>query len=212
MITIENGYKAYEDQIIFDGLSLEIKDGEFVVFKGSSGCGKTTLLNMIGGIEPVNSGKITVNGFDITQKKNLRKYYSEIVGFLFQNFALIENKTVESNLNMIQKNYRTTTNVTQVLNQVGLSGKEKTKVYKLSGGEQQRVALARLIMKKCSVVLADEPTGSLDSENARAVIQILKDMNKDGKTIIMVTHDNSLLDNDMHIIELSKICNYIEPH
>ena len=103
---------------------------------------------------------------------------------------------------MISEEYRTEISIEQALKEVGMSGKEKTKVYQLSGGEQQRIALARLMLKKCSVILADEPTGSLDSGNAGVVISLLKQLNKKGKTVIMVTHDNSILDNEMRIINL----------
>lgn len=193
MIKIKKLCKSFAEHQIFNDFSLEINDNEFVVFTGESGCGKTTLLNMIGGIEKVDSGDIYVNGLCITNSKNLRKYYLNHVGFLFQNFALVENKTVEENLNMIRKNARSDMKVSKALELVGMSGKEKQKVYSLSGGEQQRIALARLMIKKCSLVLADEPTGALDRKNAIQVMDILKSLNVQGKTVIMVTHDSSLI-------------------
>ena len=202
MVKIEHLYKKFGDHVLFNDFSMKVNDGEFVVFRGVSGCGKTTLLNMIGAIEPVTSGRIVVDGYDITNQINHRKYFAEKVGFLFQNYALVENKSVEKNLKMISEKYRTEFSIEQALKEVGMSGKEKTKVYQLSGGEQQRIALARLILKKCSVILADEPTGSLDSGNAGVVISLLKQLNKKGKTVIMVTHDNSVLDNEMRIINL----------
>lgn len=189
MISISKLCKRFDDHIIFDDLTLEINDNEFVVFSGKSGCGKTTLLNMIGGIESVTNGHIIVNDLEITKEKNLRTYYQTYVGFLFQNFALVESKTVEENLNMVQKKSRTDVTIYEALERVGLKGKEKQKVYSLSGGEQQRVALARLMIKKCDLILADEPTGSLDSENASKVMSILLELNQSGKTVIMVTHD-----------------------
>ena len=100
MIRIQELKKSFEKNILFDGLSLEIADKEFIVFTGASGCGKTTLLNMIGGIEPVDSGEIIVDDLNITKAKNLKLYFRQYVGFLFQNFALVENKTVAENLNM----------------------------------------------------------------------------------------------------------------
>ncbi len=204
MIKIEHLTKKFEDHVIFEDFSLEIEDGEFVVFRGVSGCGKTTLLNMIGAVEPVSSGKITVDNIDITNRKNHRKYFSEKVGFLFQNFALVENKTVEKNLKLISDKNRSELSLEAALEAVGMSGKENQKVYQLSGGEQQRIALARLLMKKCSIILADEPTGSLDHDNACIVISLLKKMNKEGKTIILVTHDSSVVDDEMRTIELSR--------
>ncbi len=202
MIKIEHICKKFNERILFNDFSADINSGEFVVFSGESGCGKTTLLNMIGAIENIDSGRILADNIDITKLKNKRLYFSEKVGFLFQNYALIENKTVEKNLNIISKKYRTDISIAQALEYVGMSGREKTKVFQLSGGEQQRIALARLMLKKCSIILADEPTGSLDRKNAQIVISILKKMNKSGKTVIMVTHDKSLLDNDMRIINL----------
>lgn len=188
MIEIKNLCKKYEENVIFDNFSLTIEDGEFVIFSGESGCGKTTLMSMIGAIEPVDSGKIIVDGREITNKKNVQKYLQEDVGFLFQNFALVDNKTVRQNLNMVSKNLRDNVSVEEAIKYVGLEDKLDTKVYKLSGGEQQRVALARLLLKKCKLVLADEPTGSLDKRNSKIVMDLLMKLNKLGKTVIMVTH------------------------
>ncbi len=202
MIEINNLNKSFEENIIFKNFSCEIDDGEFVVFAGKSGCGKTTLLNIIGALDKPDSGEIIVDGIDVTKRKNQKYYFKNIVGFLFQNFALIENKTVKENLDFIQKKQRTPTTISEALKQVGLSGKEDVPVYKLSGGEQQRVALARLMIKKCNVVLADEPTGSLDRENADMVMEILKKMNEEGKTIILVTHDEQIIKNTKRVISL----------
>ncbi|MBP0975336.1 MAG: ABC transporter ATP-binding protein [Oscillospiraceae bacterium] len=190
MIRIQELKKSFEKNILFDGLSLEIADKEFVVFTGASGCGKTTLLNMIGGIEPVDSGEIIVDDLNITKAKNLKLYFRQYVGFLFQNFALVENKTVAENLNMVRSQARSDISVQDALSRVGMTGTENQKVFSLSGGEQQRIALARLMVKKCSLILADEPTGSLDAANAEKVMMILSDLNKMGKTVIMVTHDS----------------------
>ena len=203
MIEIKNLNKSFGENVIFKDFSCQIKDGEFVVFAGKSGCGKTTLLNIIGALEKPDGGEIIVDGIDITKRKNQKNYFKNTVGFLFQNFALIENKTVKQNLDFIQKNQRTETTVSEALNQVGLSGKEDTPVYKLSGGEQQRVALARLMIKKCKLVLAEEPTGSLDRDNADTVMEILKKMNEKGKTVILVTHDGRIIENASRVITLS---------
>ena len=172
------------------------------MFTGISGCGKTTLLNMIGGIEPIDSGTILVDDLDIAKSKNLRRYYQQYVGFLFQNFALVEGKTVQENLEMIRSNARSNLSMTEALQRVGMAGKEKQKVYSLSGGEQQRIALARLMMKQCRLILADEPTGSLDKANALQVMEILQSFSDMGKTVIMVTHDASLITPDMRKVEL----------
>lgn len=189
MIKIQKLKKSFGSHIIFDELSLEIADHDLVVFTGASGCGKTTLLNMIGGIEPVDAGEIFVDDLNITRTKNLKLYYRQYVGFLFQNFALVENKTVAENLNMVRSKARSDISISDALARVGMKGSEKEKVFSLSGGEQQRIALARLMVKKCSLILADEPTGSLDAANAEKVMDILSELNQMGKTVIMVTHD-----------------------
>lgn len=202
MITIKNLSKSFGENKLFDNYSLQINDGEFVIFTGVSGCGKTTLLNMIGSLEKADSGEITVDGMDITQKKNQREYLKRKVGFLFQNFALVDNKTVEENLKLVKNDCRSEVSIEEALEMVGLSDKAKQKVYSLSGGEQQRAALARLIVKKCDCVLADEPTGSLDRKNADTVFSILEKINESGKTVIMVTHDESFREKGKRVIEL----------
>lgn len=188
MIEIRHLYKSFEEKQLFSDLNLTIEDGEFVVFWGESGCGKTTLLNMIGSLEKIDRGEILVNHKNIFLRKNQREYLKNEVGFLFQNFALIESKTVRENLDMVKKQIRSEYIVEQALEYVGLSDVIDKKVYKLSGGEQQRVALARLMIKKCSIILADEPTGSLDPNNADKVIELLKSLNRMGRTIVLVTH------------------------
>ncbi|MDS1030942.1 ABC transporter ATP-binding protein [Bacillota bacterium LX-D] len=192
MIKIKNVSKAFEDKILFSNLTLNIEDGEFVIFSGPSGCGKTTLLNMIGAIEEIDSGEILVDGIDVSKRKNQLKYFRNKVGFLFQNFALVDNKTVKENLKLVRKDCKNDITIEEALEIVGLKDKLNKKVYTLSGGEQQRVALARLMLKKCDIILADEPTGSLDKNNAEAVLNILKQLNEQGKTIILVTHDEDI--------------------
>lgn len=204
MIKIENLYKTYEDRTLFENFNLEVPDAGFVVISGSSGCGKTTLLNMIGGIEDPDKGKITVDGVVVTERKNRKIYFGEIVGFLFQNFALLENKTVRENLEMIKKSGRTETGIEEALEKVGLSSALNKKVYKLSGGEQQRVALARLMIKKCSLILADEPTGSLDAENSGIVMKILHEFNQKGKTVLIVTHSQEIVNAEKHVVRLGQ--------
>jgi len=202
MIEIKNLNKSFGDNVIFDNFNVTINDGEYAVFAGKSGCGKTTLLNIIGALEKPDSGKVLVKSVDIYKKKNQKEYFKNTVGFLFQNFALVENKTVRQNLEFIEKKARTEQTVEQVLQRVGLSDKIDTPVYKLSGGEQQRVALARLMLKKCSIILADEPTGSLDRENADRVLDILKILNEEGKTIILVTHDERIISTAKRVVNL----------
>ena len=199
-VEIKNVNKHFGEKRLFDNFSCDIEQGDFVVITGASGCGKTTLLNMIGGLELVTSGKISVAGLEITNQKNLQIYYRDIVGFVFQNFGLVEQKTVEENLKMIHKKGQTEVSVQEALRSVGMEKALKQKVYSLSGGEQQRIALARLRLKNCQLILADEPTGSLDRKNGQLVMKILHEMNAEGKTVIMVTHDESLIqDTDKRI-------------
>ena len=202
MIKICGLNKAFGDKVIFSNFNLEIPDKSFVAISGDSGSGKSTLLNMIGGIEKPNSGSIIVDGFDVTKDKNKNCFFADTVCFLFQNFALLENKTVKENLKLIKKSSRTDVSLKEALSRVGLLNEVNKKVYQLSGGEQQRVALARLMMKKCSVVLADEPTGSLDKKNRDIVMNLLHELNEEGKTVIIVTHDQSIIENEPYVVKI----------
>ena len=202
MIEIKNLHKSFEDCKLFSNFNMTVKDGEFVILSGVSGCGKTTLLNIIGSIEKIDDGEILVDGINITKPKNQLEYFRTKVGFLFQNFALVDNKTVRENLKLIRNESKSDVSIEEALEKVGLSNKIDQKVYKLSGGEQQRVALGRLMVKKCDIILADEPTGSLDKVNAESVIEILKSMNKMGKTVIMATHDENYKKIGTRVIEL----------
>jgi len=202
MIEIKNISKTFEGQKLYEDFSLQIEDGEFVIITGMSGCGKSTLLNMIGAIESVDSGKILIDGKNVMERKNRLEYFRRGVGFLFQNYALVDNKTVKENLKIVKGKSKNNVSIEEALKRVGLEEKENTKVYKLSGGEQQRVAIARLIIKECSVILADEPTGSLDWKNGEIVIGLLKQLQAEGKTIIMVTHDLRLTQHGSRVVEL----------
>lgn len=202
MIIIRNLNKRFGDITLFDDYNLEIQDGEFVVFSGASGCGKTTLINMIGGIEPISGGEIHIDEYKLEKKKPSAVFFQKKVGFVFQNFGLVENKTVRQNLKMVDKKFRTNYTIEDSLEIVGLLDKIDEKIYRLSGGEQQRVALSRLILKQCDLILADEPTGSLDWDNAKIVVDILKKLHSMGKTIIMVTHDSRLLEIAERVIYL----------
>lgn len=201
MIQLAHIYKSFGDKVILRDFSLEIPDGTFTIILGESGCGKTTLLNILGSIESPDSGEIFVNGVPLKKIKQ-RIYLRDEVGFLFQNFALMENKTVQQNLEIIKSRHRSGISLEEALGRVGLSGTERVKVYKLSGGEQQRVALARLMLKKCSLILADEPTGSLDEKNGGMVIEQLHRLKEEGKSIVMVTHNRAYLSEADRVVEL----------
>lgn len=189
MIELKNVRKSFGKRVLFENLNLKISDGEFAVLIGASGCGKTTLLDIIAGIEPIDSGEVLVDGVNILKRRNRLAYYQTKLGMCFQNFALIENMTVRKNLELVQKKSRSDMSLDDALRRVGMTDYLDKKVCTLSGGEQQRIALARLMVKKCSIVLADEPTGSLDADNAAKVMAILSDLNAMGKTVVMVTHD-----------------------
>ena len=194
--------KKFDDNILFNRLNFKIEEGEFVYFSGVSGSGKTTLLNIIALLEPFDEGKLLFNGKEVFSYKEKLEFYRYDVGFVFQNFVLIENKTVRENLEMVNKKYRTSYSIKNVLERVDLLDKIDSKVYTLSGGEQQRIALARLFFKKSSIVLADEPTGSLDYGNAKKVMEILKELNNEGRIVILVTHDEKTKQIADRIIEL----------
>lgn len=201
MIEIKNISKKMGNKQLYQNFSINIPDQSFVVITGESGCGKTTLLNMIGGIEAINSGEILINGKSV--KSYPKRYlFREEIGFLFQNFALVEYMTVKQNLSMVLDKNKANLSIKEVLKKVGLEGMENKKVYQLSGGEQQRVALARLMLKKCNVILADEPTGSLDEKNSAVVMEQLHYLNEQGKTIVMVTHNMKFVKEATMIINL----------
>lgn len=193
-IKLEDIHKRYGKNVIFDDFNLSVKKGEMVAIVGDSGVGKSTLLNMIGLLERPDSGSLTICGEENPQinSKTTTLLQRNILGYLFQNYALVDNMTVNQNLD-IALEYRKVKNrklaKKQALERVGLSGKLKNKIFELSGGEQQRIAIARLMLKPCEIILADEPTGSLDDNNRDIVIGLLKEFNEQGKTILIVTHD-----------------------
>lgn len=192
MIEGSNLCKAFGEKMLFSDLSFQIQTGEFVCFSGESGKGKTTLLHMIGQLEPPTSGKILYDGEIVDTTKKRLAFLRTKVSFIFQNFALVEGKTVAQNLAFVRKNDRRDVSIEDVLDRVGLLDKINKKVYTLSGGEQQRVALARAFYKRSEMILADEPTGSLDRDNAEQVIALLRELNSENRTVILVTHDEDI--------------------
>lgn len=199
IISLENINKSYGDKGVLKNFSIQIEDGEFIAIMGASGSGKSTLLNIIGCLESIDSGKLIIDGVDNIKVNSSKsnKILREKIGYLFQNFALIDERTVRYNLEISlkyaslrkkEKNNR----IKEALKYVGLEGYEDKKIYELSGGEAQRVALARIMLKPCKIILADEPTGSLDTKNVEVVLNILKALNKEGKTVVIVTHDEKV--------------------
>ncbi|MGT2742789.1 ATP-binding cassette domain-containing protein [Streptococcus plurextorum] len=202
MIVLDKVTKRIGEKVIFDNLCLKINQGDMVAITGMSGSGKTTLLNCIGQLEKIDSGHITIFGENYTYK-NRRRFLKEIAGFLFQNYALMDNETVFENLKLVSKDRE---KIEKLLKEFGLKKEMlNKKVYHLSGGEQQRIALVRLLLKKPRLVLADEPTASLDSINGSVVIERLKQLNKEGVTVIVVTHDQSILNHFKTVIDLDDL-------
>lgn len=205
MIELINISKKFHGRTIFEEYNLEIKKGDFISIVGESGTGKTTLLNIIGLLERPDSGDLIVDGKSNLTKKQILLLQRNSFGYLFQNYALIDNETVEKNL-LIALAYRKNINkkeeIKNALKAVNLSNYENRKVYELSGGEQQRIALARVILKKCDYILADEPTGNLDKNNSTVIFDVLKTLNREGKTIVFVTHDLELANRATTRIEL----------
>ena len=206
MIELVDIEKAYDDKVIFKDFSLHIQEGEMIAIKGESGCGKSTLLNIIGLLEAADKGQVCIDGYNNIRPQgqiavNLMRY---TISYLFQNFALIDEETVLYNLKIALKYVKGNKKeeIVNALSLVGLDGFENKKIYQLSGGEQQRVALARILLKPSKIVLADEPTGSLDPHNRDIVMEMLHKLQKQGKTIVIVTHDGNVAEQCDRIIEL----------
>lgn len=208
MIRLKNITKKYGAKVIFENLSINIDQGEFVAITGESGCGKSTLLNIIGLLDSADKGEVCIDGESNIkpQSKRAAKIIRNKISYLFQNFALVDEDTVYNNLLLALKYVKgdKKSKISSALYAVGLAGYEKKKVYQLSGGEQQRVALARIILKPSKIILADEPTGSLDPENRDAVIDILRKIQQQGKTVIIVTHDTVVSQQCDRVIKISK--------
>ncbi|RMC49393.1 putative bacteriocin export ABC transporter [Lactobacillus sp. ESL0225] len=208
MLEIEHLTKKFKEKTIFTDLTYHLETGKSYAIVGKSGAGKTTFLNVLSGLEASTTGKVNFNGLTVNSK-NQRKLYREDFGFIFQNFALIDMQTVKQNLLLGLANQKLAkteidTKMRQALEQVGLDKLPlKQKVYTLSGGEQQRVALARIILKEPQVIFADEPTGSLDSENSQIVLKTLLTGFDPKTTIMIATHDPKVWRQCDYVIKLS---------
>ncbi len=205
MIQLLNINKKFGEKKVLSNISLSIKKNEFVCITGESGVGKTTLLNIIGLLMKPDSGEIRLNGNNKFSKKDILRLRQNYFGFVFQDFLLLSDKTVEENILISNYNRKEIDkrNIHEIMNKVGLdSSYLQKKVYCLSGGEQQKVAIARMMLKQYEVVLADEPTGNLDFQNKMDVIKIFKELKDKGKTIICVTHDKDVADSADRIINL----------
>jgi putative ABC transport system ATP-binding protein len=178
------------------GVDLEIARGEFVAIVGASGSGKSTLFHILGGLTPPTAGTVVIDGKDLSrmsnaERTNLRK---GTVGFVFQKYNLLPTLTAEDNIKIVEyiggRGTEFSAEFVEVLKLLGIADRMKHKPRALSGGQQQRVAIARGIVNKPAILLADEPTGNLDSQNSAAVLELMKDLNeRTGQTILMITHD-----------------------
>lgn len=197
VVEILNLNKNFGNKNILNDFNLCVKKQEIITITGKSGCGKSTLLNIIGLLDEYSSGNLMINEKQVSKINDkdamlLRRYD---IGYIFQNYALIEGDSVEENLKLATKYSMERSEksrkelISKALEKVGLENYEKKKIYELSGGEQQRVAIARVFIKPCNLILADEPTGSLDLENKLLVLDLLEQLRREGKTIITVTHD-----------------------
>ena len=199
MIKIEELTKIFRTEAVettaLNGVSLEVKDGEFVAIMGPSGCGKSTLLSILGLLDNPTSGNYYLDGEEVGHLKERARtnYRKGRIGFVFQSFNLIDELTVEENVDLQLKyldvpKAERKERVLEILRKVSLSQRAKHYPQQLSGGQQQRVAIARAVVGRPKLILADEPTGNLDSKNSEAVMTLLSQLNAEGTTIVMVTH------------------------
>ena len=199
MIRTENLTRIFRTEevetIALNGVNIEVEDGEFIAIMGPSGCGKSTLLNILGLLDSPTEGKYWLNNEEVGHLKERERtaYRKGRIGFVFQNFNLIDELTVEENVDLQLKylgvgKAERKERVLEILRKVKLSHRAKHYPHQLSGGQQQRVAIARAVVGKPSIILADEPTGNLDSKNGMEVMQLLSDLTEEGTTIVMVTH------------------------
>lgn len=209
MIKMQNLKKVYKDCVALDTVSMHIRKGEFVAIIGASGSGKTTMLNIIGGLDTDYMGSCVVRNKEMSSLLDVEccTLRSRYISYVYQFFNLISFLTVKENVclaSQIKGKKVDEKELNQVLKLLGLEHKKDRFANELSGGQQQRVAIARAILAHTDIILADEPTGNLDGENAKNVMDILKVLNKEGKTIVLVTHDLKIANYADRIIRLEQ--------
>ena len=199
MITLRDIYKIYyngdTETRAADGINLHIDKGEFVVVVGPSGAGKTTVLNILGGMDKASGGEVLVDGKDIAgySQKQLTGYRRNDIGFVFQFYNLVPNLTALENVELALQISRNPLDAKTVMQEVGLGDRLNNFPAQLSGGEQQRVSIARALAKNPKLLLCDEPTGALDYQTGKAILKLLQDMCRErGMTVIVITHNSAL--------------------
>ena len=213
LIDVRNVYKIYnpgENEVrALDGISLTIEKGEFVAIIGQSGSGKSTLMNMLGLLDTCTSGEYYMDGIDVSNMTDdeLSEIRNKKIGFIFQGFNLISSLTAKGNveLPLVYRGMKRADREklsTQALEMVGLEKRMNHRPSQMSGGQQQRVAIARAIAAKPPIILADEPTGNLDSHSGRDVMKIIHKLHEDGRTIILITHDNGIAEEAQRVVRI----------
>ncbi len=213
LIKVRDMYKIYnpgENEVhALDGVSLDVYEGEFVAIIGHSGSGKSTLMNMLGCLDVPTQGTYILNGRDVSRltDNELSNVRNNQIGFIFQGFNLIPNLTALENVELpliYRKVDRATRRKLSVeaLKRVGLEERMKHKPAEMSGGQQQRVAIARAIAMSPPLILADEPTGNLDSKSTKDIMKILNDLNEQGNTIVLITHDDGIAENARRVVRI----------
>lgn len=214
MIELQHIWKQFGSRIIFSDLNLNFQSGMVYALIGDSGCGKTTLLNMLAKLETFDKGEIVYKGKSLTSLKN-EEFYRNELGYLFQNFGLLESQTIRENLELglIGKKKKKKKNKKQEKERLLLQALQAVRldylslnqnIYELSGGEAQRIALAKIILKDPPLILADEPTASLDPKNSKEIMEILLELRNANRTIIIATHNPSIWKMADQVIRLSK--------
>ena len=194
---------------VLKGISITIKEGDFIAITGRSGSGKSTLMNILGLLDTPTSGKYVLNGSPITKfnEDDLSKLRNKTIGFVFQSFNLLPRSTTLENVVLPAiyagiSNRERATHAKEILKSLGMEERIHSRPNQLSGGQQQRVAIARALMNNPELILADEPTGNLDTKSGHDVMEILKDLNKKGKTIVLITHETDIASQAKKIIQL----------
>ncbi len=212
IVNVTNLSKSFGKESVLHNIDFEIHRGDFVAIKGPSGSGKSTLLSIIGLLENYSSGKVSLFGDDVSTFSEQKKstFRNKKIGWIFQNFNLIGDMTISDNITLPLK-YAKSKNDTKIivskaLENVGLAAKANSYPAQLSGGQQQRVAIARALITSPDLILADEPTGSLDSANGEKVMSLLRELNKQGKTVLMITHDDEIAQQANRIITITDGC------